>query len=535
MPKPSHLRVRRLASRLIPGPLKNFANDYAFQAVVPISTRSRCIVAVAFMWMLVVLASPAFALEGAYSNYQPGGYGDFFVAYTPEPGFYLRNDVYHYTADASRSVLRGVANVDVNLDVVLESPTLFYVTEKTFLGARYAAGAVIPVTYVDVKIDANIGFAQASASDNRVHFGDPYLIPVSLFWNIGSVHLNFFEGIAVPLGAYDADRLANTGLNYWSFDSNLAVTYFNEESGTEFSGVVGHIYNTENPDTDYQSGQEFHFDYMANQFVGETIAIGLARPSIDIGPGRTQRRRFLFKMMGQRATAARSGTHHHLAAMAGKKADGGGIDRGRQRAVNANRRQRDTVAPRSLGRMDAGPDGGSGPFCGCKADQGAETARYDARRRPRQPAQNQAGAEQDRPRKDKCEEMPQQAIGERPFEAGCDPPPGEIDQVHVIDARGACGHAGKTREAAIDMGRQRPPGRPRAFEHVLDQIDAPARAVELVAGQDIGGTGRHAEPAMDAGAQDGVGLADFGVGELGQGKMGLHDRSFKRPRPCGQG
>jgi hypothetical protein len=143
------------------------------------------------------------------------------------------------------------------------------------LGARYAAGAVIPITYVDVRIGVNIGFAQATASDNRVHFGDPYLIPVSLFWNIGRVHLNFFEGVAVPLGAYDADRLANTGLNYWSFDSNLAITYFHEESGTELSGVVGHIYNTENPDTDYQSGQEFHFDYMANQFVGETIAIGL--------------------------------------------------------------------------------------------------------------------------------------------------------------------------------------------------------------------------------------------------------------------
>ena len=125
------------------------------------------------MWVLVALASPAFALEGAYSNYQPGGYGDFFVAYTPEPGFYLRNDVYRYTADASRSVLRGVVTVDFDLDVVLESPTLFYVTDKTVLGGRYAAGLVVPITYVDVEIGANVGFAQATASDDRVHFGDP--------------------------------------------------------------------------------------------------------------------------------------------------------------------------------------------------------------------------------------------------------------------------------------------------------------------------------------------------------------------------
>jgi hypothetical protein len=34
-------------------------------------------------------------------------------------------------------------------------------------------------------------------------------------------------------------------------------------------------YNTENDDTDYQTGQEFHLDYMLNQFLSETFAVGL--------------------------------------------------------------------------------------------------------------------------------------------------------------------------------------------------------------------------------------------------------------------
>ncbi|MCZ6860242.1 MAG: transporter [Alphaproteobacteria bacterium] len=229
------------------------------------------------LYFLVVLirGSPALALEGAYSNYQPGGYGDFFVAYTPEPGFYVRNDVYHYAAEAERSVLQGAAKVEASLDVVIESPTLFYMTNKSFLGAKYGLGAVIPITYVDIGLAASAANAQASTSDSRFGFGDPYLIPVSLFWNFGRFHINFYEGIAAPIGSYDSTRLANSGLNYWSFDTNLALTYFNEETGTELSAVVGHIYNTENHDTDYQSGQEFHLDYMANQFVSETIAIGI--------------------------------------------------------------------------------------------------------------------------------------------------------------------------------------------------------------------------------------------------------------------
>ena len=72
-----------------------------------------------------------------------------------------------------------------------------------------------------------------------------------------------------------------------------------------------------------------------------------------------------------------------------------------------------------------------------------------------------------------------------------------------------------------------------ALEHVLDEVDAAARAVELVAEQHVGRAGRVAEAAMDAGAQDAVRVREFGIGELGEGEMGLHSgqRSrYMRPR-----
>ena len=52
------------------------------------------------------------------------------------------------------------------------------------------------------------------------------------------------------------------------------------------------------------------------------------------------------------------------------------------------------------------------------------------------------------------------------------------------------------------------------FEHLLDQVDTPARAVELVAEQLVGRAGGGAEPAMDAGAQDLIGAGGAGVGKL---------------------
>ena len=62
--------------------------------------------------------------------------------------------------------------------------------------------------------------------------------------------------------------------------------------------------------------------------------------------------------------------------------------------------------------------------------------------------------------------------------------PGVVDQMHVVDARGAGGHAGQAGEAAVDVLDQPRSGRRAVvLQHVLDEIDAAARAVELVAQQ----------------------------------------------------
>ncbi len=64
--------------------------------------------------------------------------------------------------------------------------------------------------------------------------------------------------------------------------------------------------------------------------------------------------------------------------------------------------------------------------------------------------------------------------------------------------------------------------RAAVFQHVLDEVDAAARAVELVAERHIGGTGGGAETAMHAFAQDLFGFGDMRIGELFGGEVGLH-------------
>ena len=52
-----------------------------------------------------------------------------------------------------------------------------------------------------------------------------------------------------------------------SFDTNFGFTHLDMESGRELSFNLGHIYNTENDDTDYRSGRMLHFDASLQQMI----------------------------------------------------------------------------------------------------------------------------------------------------------------------------------------------------------------------------------------------------------------------------
>jgi hypothetical protein len=106
--------------------------------------------------------------------------------------------------------------------------------------------------------------------------------------------------------------------------------------------------------------------------------------------------------------------------------------------------------------------------------------------------------------------------------------PAVIDQVHVVHARRAGRHAGQTRQATVDVPDLGVAGRAIALEHRLDEIDAATRTVALVAQQHEGRTGRRAEAAMHALAQDVLAARGLRIGELGQGEVSLHPGALRR-------
>jgi len=224
---------------------------------------------------MILASMDSLALEGGYSNYIPGAYGDFGMALAPSETWTLRNDLYHYEADASQSVRSGQLEFGTELELLANFTTVLFKPDFEIFGAQYAAGVLVPLVDVDLDASIAIGNQFESVSDSASGLGDVMLIPILLYWNSGNFHTSFGQFIVTPTGDYDVENAINAGLNYWSFDTNIALTYLNPDTGREFSFNLGHIYNTKNDDTDYQNGRELHVDAVVNQFLSETFAVGL--------------------------------------------------------------------------------------------------------------------------------------------------------------------------------------------------------------------------------------------------------------------
>ena len=238
----------------------------------------------------------AMADEGGVSFWLPGTYGS--LAAVPQtPGWSMGAVYYHASVGSSGSVAasREVTvgrfnptvnvNLNVNLnakaDLVLLAPTYTFATPV--LGGQFALGmtGIFGKTSADVNgtLTAVVGGVTAtrfgSIGDSLTSVGDLYPT-ATLRWNSGVDNFMTYVTGDIPVGAYDPNRLANIGMGHGAIDAGGGYTYFNPQTGREFSAVGGFTYNFTNPDTQYQSGVDFHVDWAASQFLSKQLFVGLA-------------------------------------------------------------------------------------------------------------------------------------------------------------------------------------------------------------------------------------------------------------------
>jgi hypothetical protein len=110
-------------------------------------------------------------------------------------------------------------------------------------------------------------------ADTLTSYGD--IVPtVWLRWTQGVNNYMVYATGDIPAGDYSPTRLANLGIGHGAVDVGGAYTYLNPATGNEFSATAGFTYNFKNPDTQYQSGIDFHFDWGVSHFLSKQVFVG---------------------------------------------------------------------------------------------------------------------------------------------------------------------------------------------------------------------------------------------------------------------
>ena len=202
--------------------------------------------------------------------------GGIAIAQSPQPGLQVANTVWVQVGNVNQAVLQGRVDVGLDIDVVLDLVGGSYTFATPILGGTYTIGALIPFGYANLQAEATgPGGGEVSANADSFDLSDIAFVPLQLNWSVGEFSFKLAEAIIAPTGGYDIDERVNLGRNYWNFDTVGAATWFHTATGSEVSVAPGIMLNTENDDTDYTTGAEFHVDFTANQFLSETFAIGL--------------------------------------------------------------------------------------------------------------------------------------------------------------------------------------------------------------------------------------------------------------------
>ena len=216
------------------------------------------------------------AAEGGTSYYFPGALGSFGVSLPPDAGFQVASQTLTYHGSLDRAVLSGQVDVGLKLNAVYNFFSVAYTLPQPILGARFQISAALPVAYAELKADVTgpLGnTTRVTRSDFNV--GDLIFYPATFYWNPGTnFYVKLGEMIVAPVGHYDVNQPVNVGRNYWGFDTQLGLTYFNPKIGTEVSLLSGIMFNTPNNATHYKTGSEVHLDFMLNQFLSPQFAVG---------------------------------------------------------------------------------------------------------------------------------------------------------------------------------------------------------------------------------------------------------------------
>jgi hypothetical protein len=233
----------------------------------------------AFLSCLATLPLAIHAEERGMGHYIPGMQSSFVDMFPYEEKLIYKNMTLYYGGEAGgdKSFPLGL-NIASGIDADLYANIhLFaYQSDWEILGGRYAAAIGIPYVRADVEVSGTVtrnprrpGYVlpvngpttrSKTISDTCEGLGDIILAPANLVWKTGDFTYDAHVFIYAPTGVYDEHDLANIGMNYWTFEPGVDVSWLSSKIGTEVTLCASYDISIENQETDYRTGDSLHLE-----------------------------------------------------------------------------------------------------------------------------------------------------------------------------------------------------------------------------------------------------------------------------------
>lgn len=193
---------------------------------------------------------------------------------TPPAGLFFSNQVYSYSGSIAGSVELGGGRLaaDVDANVLVNIPTVVWVTPARFMGGQLGFSATTP--FGRTGVSGVVSPFNISASDSVTTFGDPAL-SAFLGWRNGDLHIQSGVTTYLPIGDYRSGELANVARHRLAADFYTAVTWLNPDWGLDISNTVGLTFNAENQSTGYKTGTEFHWEGALTKQLEHGVSLGV--------------------------------------------------------------------------------------------------------------------------------------------------------------------------------------------------------------------------------------------------------------------
>lgn len=208
---------------------------------------------------------PALATEGGGSAY-PHGAESYLLGAAPPPGIHLQGYGSYDRLNKLRDHNGDEVPVPFKVGVTASVPRLVWISHTQLLGGNFGFHGFLPLLDIDAKI--------GGLSQRKTGLGDVIFGPFLTYHPSDKLHYVLALDVHAPTASYNKADLINLGRNHWTAGPVAAISY-TQPAGINADIKLHYEFNGINKDTQYRSGQEFHFDYALGWGLGNGWTVGV--------------------------------------------------------------------------------------------------------------------------------------------------------------------------------------------------------------------------------------------------------------------